>query len=125
MKKKKRGINEVKLKSKPAWSLWIKLGITFAVMAVLTAFPILLLTFKINSPDFLILISNIVYFPVMYLFVNTLYVPLYALGFGMSAKALFFSVFVFGVLLYFLVGVLIGWIIGKIKNKISKTNKHG
>ena len=121
MKRKKRGKEEQpKIGHLHLRSLWLKLGVIFAIISFLIAIPLLLLSFGISSPEFLIYIANIIYFPVMYLFIKLIYVPLYTLGFGLSAKTLFWSILVFGVLLYFVLGAVIGLIIKKIKTRRDK-----
>jgi len=127
MKRKKRGKEEVKLIAEHMHirSIWLKFAVIFAVIAFLAAIPLLLLSFGISSPEFLISISNIIYFPVMSLFIRIIYIPLYAVGIGLSAKTIFLSILAFGILLYFAFGALIGWIIKKIKHLRNKTNKHG
>ena len=106
--------------SKTFWSkmsAWLKGGIIGAVVGLLIALPTVLLNIKVNTPEFLLGISNYIYLPVVWCFYNCIFIPLTKLGVNFTMTGLLYAILVFGIVFYFLIGALIGWLTKKIIEK--------
>jgi len=89
------------------WPSWLKGGIIFSIIYIV----LFLTLFKID--DFGII--TFVFSPGLWLY--GLYVLITGYGIGMDANLKYTLFVIISILCWFIIGVIIGWIVGKIRNR--------
>ena len=100
------------------WSSWLKGGIIvtilYAIYSIISVLISILFPKLISGSS---LIENLIFFPQ----VLGMYLVIFKSGFNFIESKLsftqYFEIFIIGIIFYFLIGAVIGWIFGKMKKK--------
>ena len=115
MAKKKKSKNK-------GMRLWLVGAIIGGLFGILTSLPLLFLSWAIPVPQFLSNISNLVYIPAIIFFAKIISPILVMLSVKFTLTSLFYTLVCVEILFYALVGLIIGWLVKLIKQKIKERN---
>jgi hypothetical protein len=125
MVKQKKKIVKIQ-DNKSCWnkmSAWLKGGVIGALFGLIAGLPVILLTLKINVYQWILVIANYIYLPVLWSFIKLIFVPLSKAGIILSNMIAFTALIIFGIIFYFVFGALIGWLVKKIIEKRKEIKK--
>jgi len=122
MAKKGEKASKIKQKKKSYWPAWLIGGLVGFALSFFAALVFILVTFKATFPASILWIANMIYAPASYTLLK-IYPVFTQLGISFSIKSLFFTVIVFGLVFYSLLGALVGWLIKIISNKYYNKRK--